>query len=68
MSTSSPTALTTVQRRLLLFVAHLGMAALSNWLAFLLRFDEDIPAQQWGLFASMLPLLLSIRALTRARN
>ena len=64
MSTSSPTALTTVQRRLLLFVAHLGMAALSNWLAFLLRFDEDIPAQQWGLFASMLPLLLSIRALT----
>ncbi len=59
-----PISLTAVQRRLLLFVAHLGLAALSNWLAFLLRFDEDIPAQQWELFASTLPLLLTIRALT----
>lgn len=59
-----PIPLTAIQRRLLLFVAHLGLAALSNWLAFLLRFDEDIPAQQWELFASLLPLLLTIRALT----
>lgn len=58
------TSLTVAQRRFLLFVAHLGLAAFSNWLAFLLRFDEDIPAQQWELFASMLPLLLTIRALT----
>ncbi len=58
------TSLIAAQRRFLLFVAHLGLAALSNWLAFLLRFDEDIPAQQWDLFASLLPLLLTIRALT----
>lgn len=53
--------LTVGQRRWVLFFAHLGLAALSNWLAFLLRFDEDIPSQQWGLFAAMLPLLLLIR-------
>jgi FlaA1/EpsC-like NDP-sugar epimerase len=32
-------------------------------MAFLLRFDEVIPASQWELFSSMLPLLLAIRAL-----
>lgn len=58
------TRFTVGQRRWVLFFAHLGLAALSNWLAFLLRFDEDIPPQQWELFASMLPLLLTIRALT----
>ena len=63
MSTFSPWALV-FQRRLFLFLAHLGSAAVSNWLAFLLRFDVDIPPQQWELFVSMLPLLLSIRALT----
>ena len=52
------------QRRLLLFVAHLGLAALSNWLAFVLRFDGGIPAPQWELFSSMLPLLLIVRALS----
>ena len=56
--------LTVGQRRWVLFFVHLGLAALSNWLAFLLRFDEDIPSQQWDLFAAMLPLLLTIRALT----
>ncbi len=54
---------TVAQRHLLLFAAHLGLAALSNWLAFLLRFDEDIPSQQWELFSSLLPLLLVVRAL-----
>lgn len=57
------TNMTAAQRRLLLFAAYLGLAALSNWMAFLLRFDEVIPASQWELFASMLPLLLAIRAL-----
>jgi FlaA1/EpsC-like NDP-sugar epimerase len=56
------TSFTVAQRRLLLFAAHLALAALSNWLAFLLRFDEDIPSQQWDLFASLLPLLLLVRA------
>ncbi len=64
MPTPFSTTFTAAQRRLLLFVAHLGLAALANWLAFLLRFDEDIPSQQWDLFISMLPLLLVIRALT----
>ncbi|MCS6318640.1 MAG: polysaccharide biosynthesis protein [Nitrospira sp.] len=58
------TSFTIVQRRLLLFSAHLILAAFSNWLAFLLRFDEDIPAQQWDLFASLLPLLLTLRGLS----
>ena len=64
MDHSFTTFLRIGQRRWVLFFAHLGLAALSNWLAFLLRFDEDIPSQQWDLFAAMLPLLLTIRALT----
>jgi len=63
MASQLVTSLTAIQRRALLFVAYLGLAALSNWLAFFLRFDDDIPALQWELFASMLPLLLVIRAL-----
>ncbi|MBA2487577.1 MAG: polysaccharide biosynthesis protein [Nitrospira sp.] len=64
MATPFSTIYPMVPRRLLLFVGHLGLAALSNWLAFLLRFDENIPSQQWDLFAAMLPLLLTVRALT----
>lgn len=58
------TSLSAGQRRLLFFAGHVGLAALSNWLAFLLRFDGNIPAQEWDLFVAMLPLLLTIRALT----
>jgi FlaA1/EpsC-like NDP-sugar epimerase len=58
------TVFSAVQRRLLLFVGHLGLAALSNWVAFLLRFDGNIPAQEWDLLVAMLPLLLIIRAFT----
>ena len=58
------TLFTVGQRRWVMFFAHLGLAALSNWLAFLLRFDETIPAHEWDLFTTMLPLLLTIRALT----
>nr|MBA3754234.1 polysaccharide biosynthesis protein [Nitrospira sp.] len=64
MATPFSTIYPMVPRRLLLFVGHLWLAALSNWLAFLLRFDENIPSQQWDLFAAMLPLLLTVRALT----
>ncbi len=64
MSSFFPLAVSPFQRRFFLFAAHVGLAAASNWLAFLLRFDEDIPSQQWELFASMLPLLLTLRALT----
>lgn len=52
------------QRRLLLFLAHVGLAAVSNWLAFLLRFDQTIPVAEWNLFITLLPVLLAIRALT----
>lgn len=58
------TSLSAGQRRLLFFAGHVGLAALSNWLAFLLRFDGNIPLQEWDLFVAMLPLLLTIRALT----
>ncbi|MCS6291194.1 MAG: polysaccharide biosynthesis protein [Nitrospira sp.] len=64
MARSLTTLFAVVPRRWVLFFAHLGLAALSNWVAFLLRFDEDIPAGQWDLFAAMLPLLLVIRAIT----
>jgi len=57
------TSFTAAPRRLLLCGAHLILAAFSNWIAFLLRFDEVIPTSQWELFAAMLPLLLAIRAL-----
>lgn len=63
MASQFVASLTAAQRRILLFAAYLALAALSNWMAFLLRFDEVIPASQWELFASMLPLLLAIRAL-----
>ncbi|MCC2639803.1 MAG: capD [Nitrospira sp.] len=63
MPTRHPLTFTAGQRRFLLSAAHLGLAALANWLAFLLRFDENIPAEQWDLFISLLPLLLTLRAL-----
>ena len=43
---------------------HLGLAVLSNYSAFLLRFDGDIPWPQAPLFGAMLPCLLAVRALT----
>jgi FlaA1/EpsC-like NDP-sugar epimerase len=64
MPTPFPVAIGTVPRRLLLFAAHLGLAVLSNWLAFLLRFDGGVPSSEWELFTSMLPLLLTLRALS----
>jgi FlaA1/EpsC-like NDP-sugar epimerase len=64
MSTALLRWFSAAQRRVVLFAGHVALAALSNWLAFVLRFDEDIPSQQWDLFAATLPLLLAIRALT----
>lgn len=59
-----PTVFSAVPRRTLLFAGHLGLAAFSNWAAFLLRFDGNIPSDEWDLLAALLPLLLTIRALT----
>ncbi|MBS0170426.1 MAG: polysaccharide biosynthesis protein [Nitrospira sp.] len=64
MARSFSARFTIVRQRWTLFFAHLALAALSNWVAFLLRFDEDIPAGQWELYAALLPLLLGIRSLT----
>ena len=62
MSTLVSTTMTAVHRRVLLFLAYLGLAALSNVAAFLLRFDHVVPAAQWELCLTLLPLLLAIRA------
>jgi FlaA1/EpsC-like NDP-sugar epimerase len=43
---------------------HLGLIVLSNYSAFLLRFDGEIPWPQAPLFGAMLPWLLAVRALT----
>jgi FlaA1/EpsC-like NDP-sugar epimerase len=43
---------------------HLGLASLSNYSAFLLRFDGEIPWPQAPLFGAMLPWLLAVRAVT----
>lgn len=51
-------------RRLIVVAVHLGLIALSNYLAFLLRFDGVIPPPQEPLFVRMLPWLVLTRALT----
>ena len=50
-------------RRLLVVVLHLTLVVLANYLAFWLRFDGQVPGEQWVLFAQMLPWLVAIRAL-----
>ncbi len=64
MARSFTARFTIVRQRWALFFAHLSLAALSNWVAFLLRFDEDIPAGQWDLYVALLPILLGIRFIT----
>lgn len=51
-------------RRLLVVALHLVLVVLANYLAFWLRFDGQVPGDQWVLFAKMLPWLIAIRALT----
>ncbi|MDA8086894.1 MAG: nucleoside-diphosphate sugar epimerase/dehydratase [Nitrospiraceae bacterium] len=48
-------------RRVAVTLLHLMVAALANYLAFLLRFDLNIPSAYQGQFFSYLPCLLSIR-------
>ncbi len=50
--------------RLLALACQLGLVVLSNWLAFLLRFDGDVPYRAEEAFWLALPWLVAIRALT----
>ena len=49
-------------RRTVVFGVHLGMAATSNLLAFLVRFDGRIPSEFLSVALQYLPLLVVIRA------
>lgn len=51
-------------RIVMMIAVHLGLIALSNYAAFLLRFDGEIPWPQAPLFGEMLPSLLLVRGLT----
>lgn len=48
-------------RRIMLAVIHLVLAVLANYSAFLLRFDEMLPYEQFKYFANVLPILLAVR-------
>jgi len=52
-----------IRYRLLLVIgAQLGLIIAANFLAFLLRFDGDIPPDHAGLFLRGLPIVLAIYA------
>ena len=48
-------------RRPIAVVSYLGLSWAANVLAFLLRFDGQVPAQSWAAQISMLPWLLAVR-------
>lgn len=50
-------------RRTLGVLLHLVMALFSSWLAMLLRFDGDIPPENWQAWVGTLPWLAACRAL-----
>ena len=50
-------------RRPVVVFGHLGLICVSNYLAFLLRFDGVIPDEQAALVGQMLPWLVAVRGL-----
>jgi len=50
-------------RRPFIVLLHLGLAALSSYIAIWLRFDGDIAGPNWDVWVRVLPLLLVARAL-----
>ena len=50
-------------RRILITVLHLALIILANLLAFMLRFDGEIPSEDAVLMKQMLPWLVAIRGL-----
>ncbi len=47
--------------QLALLLIHVGIVALSYWMAFLLRFDFVVPAEMVDLFWTTLPLLVGVK-------
>lgn len=58
------TSWTTVGRRTLIVVVHIGFIVFANYLAFWLRFDGGIPRDALQLMITMLPWLVLIRGIT----
>lgn len=54
-------------RRAVIVAAHVALLAIAYLLAFLLRFDFRVPAEQWNRFLQTLPLLVLVRAVIFAR-
>lgn len=61
MISSSLARLRPSHRRLLIVVGHLGLVAVAYLTAFALRFDFQIPPEQFNRYAASLPYLLAIR-------
>ncbi len=50
-------------RRALLVAVQLGLVVASNYLAFALRFDGDVPAVEFARFLDLLPWVVAVRGL-----
>ncbi len=59
---ASPDGLALAPRRLAVVALHLGIIALSNYLAFWLRFDGAIPARELALWSHTVMALVALRA------
>ena len=54
-------------RRVLIIGFHIFLIALANYLAFLIRFEGQIPDSEIKIFIDMLPWLILIRGLSLLR-
>jgi FlaA1/EpsC-like NDP-sugar epimerase len=48
-------------RRLLIVLTHFFLVSVSYWLAFLLRFEFEIPSLYWAIFQKTLPVIILIK-------